>query len=227
MAVIIGILIAGIATGKSLVLQGELNSSIRELQSLKGIVSSFQTRYDFFPGDLPNATNYWPDATTSNGDGNGFIDSTVALIEDTYVFQHLSLSRMLPGNFIGGIPGDATRFVFGINSFSSKKQSGSYQIGNSNSIYGETSNAVQLGSLTDSVSGYPDGGLFSPQDAANIDNKIDDGLASSGFYRATEGVNTLLGHCTDGNIDATAGTVSFVLSSIDNAGCRVFLILPN
>jgi type II secretory pathway pseudopilin PulG len=225
--VIIGILIAGIATGKSLILQGELNSSIKELQSLKAIISSFQTRYDFLPGDVTNATNYWPNATTSNGNGNGFIDSTLALLEDTYVFQHLSLSGMLPGNFFGGIPSGATRFVFGINSFSSKKQPGSYQIGNSNNIYGSTDNALQLGSLTDSVAGYPDGGLFSPQDAANIDNKIDDGLASSGFYRATEGVNVLAGHCTDGNINATAGTVNFVLSSSDNSACRVFLILPN
>ena len=225
--VIIGILIAGIATGKSLIVQGELNSSIREIQSLKAIINSFQTRYDFLPGDLPNAVNYWPNATTSNGNGNGFIDSTATLLEDTFTFQHLSLSGMLPGNFFGGIPNGATRFAFGINSFSSKKQPGNYQVSNAYNIYGSTDNAIQLGSLTGSVTGYPDGGLFSPQDTANIDSKIDDGQASTGTYRATEGANVPSGHCTDGNMNATAGTVNFVLSSSDNSACRVFLILPN
>lgn len=224
---IMGILIAGIAVGKSLIVQSELNSTIREISSLRDIIATFQNRYGYFPGDLPNASNYWPNATTSNGNGNGFLDSSPTLLEDTYAFQHLSLSGVLPGNFFGGIPSGATRFAYGVNSFSSRKQPGSYQIGNSNNIYGSTDQAIQLGSLQGSISGYPDQGLFLAEDAANIDNKIDDGKASNGYLRASEGVNVVQGHCTDGNLSGVIGTVNYVLTSSDNSACRIFLILPN
>lgn len=102
--VIIGLITGGILTGQDLIRASEMNSAVAEVNKIKVATNTFKLKYNKLPGDLNNATSYWPSATTANGNGSGQIDS--ALISGTFyessLFpQHLSLAGLIPGSYPG------------------------------------------------------------------------------------------------------------------------------
>ena len=62
-------------------------------------------RYNYLPGDMPEATVFW--AGTNNGNGDGEISlvansAGAGFTEVGRVFEHLSLAGIYPGVFVGG-----------------------------------------------------------------------------------------------------------------------------
>ena len=113
--VIIGLIIGGITVGQDLIRSSEINATVSHVKKIAVAVRAFQLKYNQLPGDMNNATSYWPadcvdDGATNpcNGDGDGFIESTDigAWGEDSSreivrAWQHLNLSGVLPGNYDG------------------------------------------------------------------------------------------------------------------------------
>ncbi|MFI4954463.1 MAG: Tfp pilus assembly protein FimT/FimU, partial [Gammaproteobacteria bacterium] len=101
--VIISLLVAAISVGKNMVAAQQLNNAIKEIANYDAVFTLFKQKYDYAPGDMPNATTYWPSAY--NGNGNGAIDMVpnnyVSSGESYYAWQHLSLSGMISGNYTG------------------------------------------------------------------------------------------------------------------------------
>ena len=94
--VIIGLIIGGITVGQDMIRSAELNSVVSNFQKYQTAVNAFKLKYSALPGDMDNASSYWPtcDATPANcdGDNDGLIQSELAWL-------HLSLSEIIPGSY--------------------------------------------------------------------------------------------------------------------------------
>jgi prepilin-type N-terminal cleavage/methylation domain-containing protein len=227
---IIGVLISGIAAGTSLIRQAELNSVIRDFQSFQVSYNSFVNRFGAPPGDFKAADSIWPNCTTHangcNGNGNGAISNeadTVRMRESMLAWRHLYLAGMItagivdPVSIITNI--DTVAPVPGVNLPASKYDNGGYlMLLGSNSLVGGAGNlwdnleffnprghinAVFLGKPLAMLDGMNTDGIMTPQEAFNIDQKVDDGTirgseftgANSGRIRTYSGFDSLTADC--------------------------------
>jgi len=233
--VIIGFLVAGIAAGSNMVKQAQLRSVITDIQSYQTAYNGFIGRYNKAPGDLDVASSYWPAtdgsqcvenataATNCDGDGDGVIETgtTVGGHEVAKVWKHMQLAGFINSG-ISTIPNGVADLTPGTNAPTSKFSglgyfiTGSLQLssgaddcsigfGNNskNHLYfGKAPGARDNVNLT--------GGAFTPEDAFNLDTKMDDGIvssasftgASTGRFKAVAAVGddfSFNADCTDAN----------------------------
>ena len=111
--VIIGLLVAGVIGGQSIVRSAQLRSVATEVQGIKTSLNTFKDYYDALPGDMDNAIDYWGAAhatpstckftvgtgtQTCNGDGLGHVNRQTDASNDTYemfrFWQHLVNAEM-------------------------------------------------------------------------------------------------------------------------------------
>jgi prepilin-type N-terminal cleavage/methylation domain-containing protein len=198
--VILGLLTGGILTGQNLIRAAELRSVITEFKTYQTAVMTFRDKYFALPGDMRNATDFWgamtncgaaspsgTDTETCNGDGDGVLDNPSAALrtgETVNFWQHLSISQLIEGSYSGVIgSGSVINVVIGENAPSSKLGNTGWTI--LNGIYsshprfsdGDYGNYFTIG--TDTAE-FTHGSAFSPEEAWNIDKKIDDGLPQQG-----------------------------------------------
>jgi prepilin-type N-terminal cleavage/methylation domain-containing protein len=58
--VIIGLIVAGVTAGQSLVAAAKIQSQITELKKYEVAYNIFKLEYNAVPGDMSNAISYWP-----------------------------------------------------------------------------------------------------------------------------------------------------------------------
>jgi len=241
--IIIGFLIAGVAGGQSLIKQAKLSSVITDMQDYKVAYSSFKLRYSKVPGDMKNASAYWPTgcaetADNCNGNGNGSIDNTGRLgymtlspnagDESTRLWKHLSLSGIIP--FQAGLLPDASMYdhmAEGPKYPASKFSDNAAYMITADWIDGETNpgtanpfvadmfagplfdgiNAIFIGNISRSGVNV----IFTPEQAMQLDQKIDDGKAYTGVFRSAEPVYWVTNCSTvDGEYNVTRTTIDCV-----------------
>ncbi len=204
--VVIGLLAAATMVGRDLLVSAQLKALISEIESHKIAVDNFQTQYENLPGDMPNATSFWTTAQNSgvavkNGNGDGNIGANkLDYTEPYYAWNHLTLSKFVPGTFSGVSAVRATvgvniptskymdRIGFGLNYYNSPwgyvNALGHYFVGNFIFI-GVTIVATSVN--------FPGDSAFTPSDAYYIDSKIDDGFPDSGGVMASGVANCVSG----------------------------------
>lgn len=154
-----------------------------EVDNIKQAYNAFKLEYDALPGDMANASIYWPGA--SNGNGDRKID-----IELFLAWRHLTLSGIYPGSYtgIGSVPA-----VAGVNvpttPFGANYGKNSYWVihrhSGFNAIYGKTAHSINLNSYSSLVNAW--GAVVTTTQAYSIDQKIDDGLANKGLIYTAKG----------------------------------------
>jgi prepilin-type N-terminal cleavage/methylation domain-containing protein len=99
--VIISLILGAVAMGDSLVQASKIRSSINDLYRYKNAFYLFKEKYYYWPGDMPNATAFWPSLT--NGDGDW---SIACGNECMYLWTHLSKagSGLIDGYYTGWSP---------------------------------------------------------------------------------------------------------------------------
>ncbi len=239
--VILGLLVGGILAGQSLIRAAEIRSVSTDLARFATATYTFRDKYFALPGDMTNATSFWnelnPTASTCrttpstgtatcNGDGNRLIESwrAPASMENFRFWQHLANAGLLEGTYTG-VTGpdhaseDATLSVnvpasrvgtagYAINPLGSIASSAHYFLGN----YGNT---IQFGK--DATSMY--GPVIKPEEAWNIDTKMDDGSPAMGRVRGWQMGSTIVPGCTTAN-DTTA---LYALSSTGQLCSLIFI----
>lgn len=95
--VIVGLIIAGITAGKSLVRSAQLRSITSTIENYTTAIRTFKMQYDALPGDIKNFQSYFP-AATGNGNSNNRIEWPTEAI---YLWQHLNLAKLIPGTYPG------------------------------------------------------------------------------------------------------------------------------
>jgi prepilin-type N-terminal cleavage/methylation domain-containing protein len=134
--VILGLLVGGVLTGKSLIEAAELRSVSTELAAYNTAIQTFKEKYLALPGDMNNATRFWGDNTslcsdgvatnngtpgTCNGNQNNFFELAPAANQagERFMFwQQLSLAELIQGNYTGaaGALGTGNNAISNVNS---------------------------------------------------------------------------------------------------------------
>ena len=76
MLVIIGLLVGAVVVGQYLIEVALIGREISAIQGYVSALNTFRIKYNYLPGDLPNATQFFP--VTFNGNGNSSIFATNA-----------------------------------------------------------------------------------------------------------------------------------------------------
>ncbi len=209
---VVGVIVAGIIGGQSLIRTAKLRSVINDVSSYKAAVQQFEDYYDALPGDMINASSYWPSCHTTpshcNGNGDSEIDyewPTDTSTEFLRAWQQLADAKMISGQYSGK---DESTPVIGKNQPKSKIKNAGFMLyyagdltASSSPVYGKTGHVIRLGADDSSTSNDPDNiwnSAISPPDAHSIDNKIDDGLADSGNIMTRKGKGLADNTCVTG-----------------------------
>lgn len=118
--VIIGLIIGGILVGRDMIVTAQLRGVITQIERYKTAAMAFKAKYNALPGDMINATDFWPMdgtcgtnnrsrvSTTCNGDGNGrigyFSSGTwdTNFSETTGFWNQLALAQLIAGGYVMG-----------------------------------------------------------------------------------------------------------------------------
>jgi prepilin-type N-terminal cleavage/methylation domain-containing protein len=201
--VILGLLIGGILSGQSLIRASELRAVSTEYQRYYTATQTFRDKYFALPGDLPNATAFWGKDNTNcagntgtqatpgtcNGNGNGIMDPAAAASVTGEYFQYwkqLALAGLIEGTYTGiAGAGAASEHLRATNAPASKLSNSMWGVWYAANYAGDTGsyaldyqNAYIFGAQTATV--HPNTPNLKPEEAWNIDTKIDDGKPGYG-----------------------------------------------
>lgn len=224
---IVGLLVGGVLAGKSLLRASELRSVTTDYARFAAASNQFLNDYTMLPGDLSRATSYWPTcsvdpitAASCNGNGNTIIDN----LESLRFWQHLTLSGMLEGSYSGIVAGDGSSsaqdfLAVGRNVPPSKINKALWAVRDGTSML-LSGNFFILGGIDSDDPGdtQPNEAVVKPEDAVNIDRKLDDGKPTSGTVLARDGID--VGHCLTGSAPNEVYDVGY-----PDIGCRLMLQL--
>ena len=243
--VIIGLLIAGIVTGKSMIEAAELRGLLSQIDKIDTAVNSFKTKYNCLPGDCLVATNFFPSGgcpngnsdptTTCNGDGGGYINhnsgtsNTPQRREHFKFWQHLAMAGLIEGQYsgIGGADSFDRHAIIGTNVpatpisglgisiYHHLPTSTSWSVVNGEDR-GVGTHIIHIGA--ERPAQITSMGKLTVAQSRSVDEKIDNGLAISGkvgVYVGTASLNTQ--DCT------TGASSSYVYSSDQEALCLLLM----
>jgi len=202
--VIIGLIVGGILTGKSLIRSADLNQMVVELKGYEIAVTQFDDKYGHLPGDIPNAMSFWPSciavdpghaSNTCNGNGNRMIE--VPNREILRAWQHLSFAGLVPGQYTGLEFSGTGAWERGVNVVAGGIKNTVIFVGHWHPVgaqysFDRTHNYISVGKLVPNImgGGVSAGGAFlTPEEAYIIDTKFDDGVADSGSLHTFFGTN--------------------------------------
>lgn len=236
--VILGLLVGGVLSGRSLIRASELRSVTSEYQRYVAAINTFRDKYFALPGDLNNAASIWTGA--SNGNGNGHIDGDIvaATNETSHFWAQLALAGLIEGSYTAG-SWDAV--VPGTTNPAAKLPTASWNIrwlgvvptddnvcgasglGQNVCYEGNYGNAFFFTSETDFR--YPwSGPVLRAEEAWNIDTKMDDGKPMTGSLLAYESQGDASPNGC-GNLSqsttATLSTVAYDLANTSGNACSL------
>ena len=235
--VILGLLVGGILSGRTLIRASELRSVSADFQRYNTATMAFRDKYFGLPGDITNATRIWgaadlgdgvgsdcgdtesTDTKTCNGDGNSQIDwaPSNGVYERFRVFQHLANAGLIEGNFTGALT-SGNAYV-GRQLPASKLAQAGYEFCVT-AIYTSTGHIFKLGRKIASTPDGLNGGALTPSEAWNIDQKMDDGLSDSGKILAIDATDA--SGCVTNGITYTPTTHGSYMLTSDTLSCRFY-----
>jgi prepilin-type N-terminal cleavage/methylation domain-containing protein len=202
--VILGLLTGGILGGQALIRAAELRSIGTELDAHVTAVNTFRTKYFAIPGDMNNAERFWGSSTACsggdaegvcNGNGDGEIGNPAGAGnpgEAHQFWRHLSKAGLIKGDYVGiGGPTEVNGYGMMINEnapgakipnaiwFAIHRDLASlntttidYQL--------DFGNHFMFGSYGYDQSVRSNPGVLTPEEAWNVDMKLDDGQPAKG-----------------------------------------------
>lgn len=188
--IIIGLLIGGVLKGQELIANAQIASTVSQIKGVDAAVSTFNDTYSAFPGDMSNATTRIANcaAPCADGSGNSFISTAGnAAIgpnvaganagEALNFWLHLNLADLITGVDMSGVGN------FG-ESLPSAPVGGGFVVGYTNTGAITNSNGTGRGGhyivLRNAGGVAGAGATLTPNQAARIDNKMDDGSPNQG-----------------------------------------------
>ncbi len=191
--IIIGLLIAGVTGGASLIKSSELRSVITEARGWAIAVNSFYNQFDALPGDYSTALG-----GSEVGDADGTIEyyNTDTIAEGRNAWVQLKAAAILDSNVLSAATSVAslgTQVTFGTNIPASKIKSSGWDFDyNATSLQNVVvlSGTIATGTTYSLVPAVESNsyatGAVTPIDALSIDSKFDDGDAEEGKIRGVK-----------------------------------------
>ena len=198
--VILGLLVGGVLSGQNLIKSAQLRKTIVQQDTFRIAIRSFRDKYFALPGDMSNATSFWGDKAdcpdvaivngtpgTCNGNGDGQVRWNTAVASEHYrVWEQLALGGLLEGKY---------DFVEATSSMEAQNIGVAYPgpfMSNSTVIFGYVGPGMALTDYFLQTGhflkfGTPNAGstqlamgIMQPDEAYNVDVKLDDGKPGIG-----------------------------------------------
>lgn len=162
--VIVGLLAGAILKGQQMIENAKYKAFVKEIDSIRTAIATFQDQYKYLPGDFPRADSklYAPGITILNGNGDGQITwgSCDSAGEDScLVWQHLIAAGLLTGDASLVLPTESQRAT-AVGGFYKNVATGAWSTGR-----------IALILITVNIPG---------NFAQRLDDEFDDGKAISG-----------------------------------------------
>lgn len=210
--VILGLLTGGILAGQSLIKAAAMRATTTELHKYRTAALIFKDKYFAVPGDMTSATKFWTslsgtgsdaacqnaEATglpTCDGNGDGRVLTSVVTGDETYRFwQHLANAGLIEGNYTGS-PTNPTagRQNLPLGRFESTVWYTQFSLagpgGNVNFFPVPDGNWLSLNKYGQNIN-VAGSCPFTPEEAWNVDTKLDDGKPGNGNIMVSKGNNT-------------------------------------
>lgn len=228
--VVIGLIIGGVMTGRSMIRAAELRSVITDANAYISAANQFREMYRLLPGDATSAASYW--SATANGNGDGAVTGA----ERFRFWEQLNLAGFVEKRFSGQQgAGGAEDFVIDPNGTPNAPNAriaftgfGFYyaNISASTTTYAvNLGNALTYGKSGAANSGPPANAALSPPDAWGIDKKTDDGRPGTGKWVAnlTGGGNFGTATACSTDPDGSTYTGSYN-TAIETTACSFFIM---
>lgn len=211
---IIALLAGGLLVGMDMISQAKLRNVAMEKEKYVSAISEFDQKYQGLPGDLYNATSFWPVAascgwaasannTVCNGNGDRKIAATISThgFEAHRAWRQLALAELIDGQYTGQftnpspsavVPGTRTPQT----DYSENIGWNIYFVGirssDANFFNGDYNHILYLGrsSLDDTAANK---GGMELNDIIELDEKFDDGLPVTGNIRSGKASGTFGG----------------------------------
>lgn len=235
--VIVGLLVGGILAGQSLIRSSALRGVITDYQKFTQAVGLFQNEFRNLPGDMTNAIDYWGAANstpatcvttasssiaTCNGNGDGSIVPSSGSNESFRFWQHLTNAGLIVGTF-DGITHGSTNYSATRENAPSGKISNSlwlawdYGTTTSGTLFDNSyGNSLQFGGAL--ANNGPTASNLRPEEAWNIDTKLDDGKPGLGR------VMTPWSGCTTASATTGGASATYALGT---TSMQCILMFPN
>jgi hypothetical protein len=177
--------------GQELITSARVRNLISIQDGYKAAFYGFQDRYRALPGDYNQASKVIAGVASGvDGNGNGFIDNS----ENLYVWDHLSHSGFITGNYAYN--------VSGVQEYPNNPYSSPMELVYGND-YVEANGAAAPATATKHILKI---GKGIPSDIlAEVDRKIDDGRADQGSFRYSSNTSN---NGTTGAADSYASCAS-------------------
>lgn len=218
--VILGLLTGGILGGQSLIKAAELRSVGTEYDAWQTATNIFKDKYMAIPGDMQRADEFWPGVVSGDGNGVISIPAGANLTGEMFTFwQHLAEAGLIAGEYTGVAGGDSdAHSILGENAPKSKYGNAGWSARHCDTgddcgvdtdydlPYG---NHFTFGSAVDYDTDQP---ALIPEEAWNIDTKLDDGKPAKGKVIAIFW-DDACAEADDGSSSATDFEASYRLSA--------------
>lgn len=195
--IIIGLLIGGVLKGQELINNAQIAATVAQVKSIDAATTTFRDMYAAYPGDIRTPGSRLPNCTAAPcntvhataGDNalNRLPNAYGAADEAASFFSHLNAADLLTGIN----PADGA--VWG-GLYPAAKIAGGFHPSSATGLVGEFANAAlavtPFGGFYLTITANPAAapsdatGVISPNQAARIDARIDDGLPGAGSVRA-------------------------------------------
>lgn len=234
--VILGLLVGGILAGQSLIRAAEMRSITTEKDRYVTAISAFRDKYLALPGDIRNTNNFAN--ITEQGDGNGQVNPTAATgTNEIYAFwENLAGAGLAEGTYTPGVAYSATSSAAGTTNPRSRLANAGWNVGyigavatnGANTALGGVTytsffaknynNALTIGGGTNA---YNPTAILKPEEAWNVDTKVDDGRPDNGNVLSLNSQHTAA--ATAGRCTFTNTTIQYQLSDAGTNCSLVFL----
>lgn len=216
--------------GQSLIRASELRAATVEQSRFITAVHTFRDKYFALPGDFRAANSVWTTASNGNGDGMLYGAGANGVAAEIFQFWHqLALAGLIEGSYTGltAASGDYNGHIPGTNVPRSKVPLGGWSTQTRNNYPGDGifyayhyGNALFFGGTdTTDVTRVR---ILKPEEAWNIDGKVDDGLPRSGTVFA--GYSYDCTTKTDGNTSALTDTSGVYNLSRTTVSCALAFV---
>lgn len=172
--VIVGLLIGGVLKAQQLIEDARVSRTLTQVEAFRTATAAFVDRYGALPGDFAQADSRISGVTAGdNGNGNGRIDGSGSTGEGLLFWEHLARAGLVIGDY------DGATAQLGVGLPSASLGGGFNAV--TVSVQGLAANWLLLGSPT--AAGATTGALLTPEVAARMDSRIDDGRPDTGLVR--------------------------------------------
>lgn len=224
--VIIGLIVGGILIGQDMIKSAELRATVTQLERYSAAVNTFRSKYNGLPGDLANYSNFNFQATGRTGgaglgDGNALLQSCDPAANPGYFCGENKMfwSDLATANMIAeSTTGAATAAAAAVTAANLPTQMPLAKMGKSTFITVASTTGLNYylisGLTAVAASGAPTlSDTITPQEAFQIDTKMDDGIPNRGIVVAATDV---------ANLDAGAATGALAAADCWDSTLNIF-----